>query len=140
MANFDKIKDVVLTYTDEYAKAIAADAPVRTGRLKNSYRGVTKLEDGKFAIEIYGEYYGAFQSYGVGNRTRKSLTVPEGINPPPTNGVSYQFKSSVRFIEPKRFIQGAIDSVTPRFAKDLEDAGVKDVEEFFDSLSKIKVS
>ena len=66
MANFEKIKDVVLEYADRYAKAFSDAAPYRTGRLKNSYRGVAQISDDKFTIQIYGEYYGPFQSYGVG--------------------------------------------------------------------------
>ena len=32
MADLDNIKDIVLTYADEYAKEIAAKAPRDTGR------------------------------------------------------------------------------------------------------------
>jgi hypothetical protein len=139
MANFERIKDVVLTYTDEYAREFANEAPVRTGRLKNSYRGVAQLQENKFTIEIYGEYYGPFQSYGVGPAV-SPLTVPEGINPPPLNGSTYMFKNPNRYIKANPFMQRASDRVTPRFEKALTEAGVKDVEEFFNDLSKIKVS
>ena len=139
MANFERIKDVVLTYTDEYAREFANEAPVDTGRLKNSYRGVAQLQENKFTIEIYGEYYGPFQSYGVGPAVTP-LTVPEGVNPRPLDNVSYNFKNPKRYINATQFMQKASDRVTPRFEKALTEAGVKDVEEFFNDLSKIKVS
>lgn len=139
MANFENIKDIVLTYADAYAKAFAAGAPYRTGRLKNSYRGVAQLQDGKFSIQVYGEYYGPFQSYGVGPKVAP-FAVPQGINPPPLNGTTYQFKNPNRYIKAQPFMQNAITNVTKDFAADLEKAGVQDIEEFFNSLSKVKVS
>ena len=66
MANFERIKDVVHEYANEYAQEFANQAPYRTGRLKSSYRGVAQLSENKFTIQIYGEYYGPFQSFGVG--------------------------------------------------------------------------
>ena len=139
MANFEKIKDVVLEYADRYAKAFSDAAPYRTGRLKNSYRGVAQISDDKFTIQIYGEYYGPFQSYGVGPAVTP-LQVPQGINPPPLNGSTYQFKNPNRYIKANPFMQRAEGIVTPEFAKALEEAGLKDVENFFNDLSKIEVS
>ena len=144
MANFEQIKDVVLTYADKYAKAFAQRAPVKTGRLKNSYRGVAQLQDGQFSIQVFGEYYGPFQSYGVAPMAGQgnAAVVPQGINPPPRNGYGsfYQFRTRGGEIQPKRFIQDGIANVTKDFTADLEKAGVKDIEEFFKGLNKIKVS
>ena len=142
MSNFEQIKDVVLTYADKYARAFAQGAPVKTGRLKNSYRGVAKFEEGKFSIQVFGEYYGPFQSYGVGpiGGQGNAALVPQGIQPPPYNGQFYQFRTRGGEIAPKRFIQNGIDIVTKEFAAELEKAGVEDVENFFNDLSKIEVS
>jgi len=162
MANFEHIKDVVLEYADTYAKRFSALAPVKSGRLKNSYRGVAKLQDNKFSIEIYGEYYGPFQSYGVsGTQNKQAIPVPLGINPVPATGANttYSFKDKMppwsprtqlpfaaavkvykQGITPTHYMQRAIDEVTPNFAKALTDAGVQDVNDFFKGLNKIKVS
>ena len=161
MANFEKIKDVVLTYADEYAKKFAQLAPVGdTGRLKNSYRGVAQLQENKFSIEIFGEYYGPFQSYGVnGVAAGQAISVPEGINPRPLNGSTYSYKDKMppwspnsqlsfqgamtvyqRGIRPTNYIQTAMNEVTPKFADALEKAGVEDIEQFFNDLSNIKVT
>ena len=139
MSNFEQIKDVVLTYADKYAQAFKQGAPYKTGRLKNSYRGVATFQQDKFSIQVYGEYYGPFQSYGVGPKVAP-LTVPQGINPPPLNGQTYQFKNPNRYIKAQPFMQSAISSVTKEFGEELQKAGVKDVEEFFNSLSKVSVS
>ena len=138
MANFDQIKDVVLTYADLYAQAFRNGAPVKTGRLKNSYRASVSEKNGKFEMQIFGEFYGPFQSYGVGPG-RPAMSVPEGVNPPPLSGNTYKFKNPNRYIPPKNFMGDAISTLTPQFGKALEDAGVKDIENFFDSLSKIEV-
>ena len=139
MANFERIKDVVLEYANEYAQEFANQAPYRTGRLKSSYRGVAQLSENKFTIQIYGEYYGPFQSYGVGPAVAP-FVVPEGINPRPSNNTTYQFKNPNRYIKANPFMQRAEGIVTPKFTKALEEAGVEDIENFFNSLSKIKVS
>lgn len=150
MANFDQIKDVVLTYADQYAQAFRNGAPVKTGRLKNSYRASVSEKDGKFQMQIFGEFYGPFQSYGVGagqpgpnSRNRRpfkpAIQVPPGVNPQPLSGNTYRFQSPNRYISPTNFMGDAIDMITPKFASALEDAGVKDIENFFDSLSKIEV-
>ena len=138
MSDFDQIRDVVLTYADQYAQAFRQGAPVDTGRLKNSYRASVEEKDGGFTMQIFGEFYGPFQSYGVGPG-RPAIEVPDGVNPPPRNGRTYQFKNPNRFITPTNFMGNAITTLTPRFGKALEDAGVKDVEEFFNSLSMIEV-
>ena len=160
MSTFEKLKDTVLTYADKYAKAFAAGAPVNKGTLKNSYRGVAKLDsDNKFSIEIYGEYYGPFQSYGVrGSKAGVTITVPQGVNPTPLNGQFYTFRDKMppwsprtqlpfpaalkvyeQGIHPTNYMQTAINSVTPEFAKALTEAGVQDVEDFLKGLSKIEV-
>jgi len=138
MSNFDQIKDVVLTYADLYAQAFRNTAPVDTGRLKNSYRASVSEKNGKFEMQIFGEFYGPFQSYGVGPG-RPALAVPEGVNPPPLSGNTYKFRNPNRYITPKNFMGDAISTLTPKFGKALEEAGVKDIENFFDSLSKIEV-
>jgi hypothetical protein len=159
MANFEKIKDVVLEYADLYAKKFSALAPVKSGTLKNSYRGVAKLQENKFSIEIYGEYYGPFLSYGVsGTQNKQAIPVPQGINPPPLNGSTYSFKDKMppwsprtqlpfaaavkvykQGITPTHYMQRAIDDVTPQFADALTEAGVKDINDFFKGLNKIEV-
>jgi hypothetical protein len=138
MAFGDQIKDVVLSYADQYAQAFRAGAPVKTGRLKNSYRASVSEKEGKLQMQIFGEFYGPFQSYGVGPG-RPAIQVPEGVNPPPRNGSTYQFQNPNRYIPPTNFMGNAITTITPKFGQALEEAGVKDVEEFFDSLSKIEV-
>ncbi len=138
MANFDQIKDVVLTYADQYAQAFKQGAPVKTGRLKNSYRASVSEKDGKFQMQIFGEFYGPFQSYGVGPG-QPALSVPDGVNPPPLSGNTYRFQNPNRYIPPTNFMGTAISNITPKFASALEDAGVQDIENFFDSLSKIEV-
>ena len=140
MANFDQIKDVVLTYADKYAQAFRNTAPVDTGRLRNSYRASVSENNGKFEMQIFGEFYGPFVSYGVGpNTSPATMEVPPGVNPRPLNGITYQFKTRSSGIAPQPFMQNAISSITPKFASALEEAGVKDIENFFDSLSKIEV-
>ena len=138
MANLDQIKDVVLTYADKYAQAFRNTAPVKTGRLKNSYRASVSEKNGKFEMQIFGEFYGPFQSYGVGPG-RPALQVPPGVNPPPRSGNTYKFQDDNRYITPKNFMGNAITTLTPQFGKALEEAGVRDIENFFDSLSKIEV-
>jgi hypothetical protein len=138
MGNFDQIKDVVLTYADQYAQAFRQGAPVDTGRLRNSYRASVSEKDGSFTMQIFGEFYGPFQSYGVGPG-RPALEVPDGVNPPPRSGRTYKFQNPNRYIPPTNFMGNAITTITPKFGQALEDAGVKDVENFFDSLSKIEV-
>ena len=138
MGNFDQIKDVVLSYADQYAQAFRQGAPVDTGRLRNSYRASVSEEGGSFTMQIFGEFYGPFQSYGVGPG-RPALEVPDGVNPPPLSGRTYRFQNPNRYIPPTNFMGNAITTITPKFAQALEDAGVKDVENFFDSLSKIEV-
>jgi hypothetical protein len=137
MADFDQIKDVVLTYADKYADEFRKNAPRDTGRLANSYRASVTENGGKFQMQIFGEYYGPFVSYGVG--PGPTIQVPPGVNPRPLNNNTYQFKTRSRGIEPNPFMQTALQSVTPKFGKALEEAGVKDIENFFDSLSKIEV-
>ena len=138
MANFDQIKDVVLSYADQYAQAFRQGAPVKTGRLKNSYRASVSEKGGSFTMQIFGEFYGPFQSYGVGPG-RPVIEVPDGVNPPPRSGNTYKFQNPNRYITPKNFMGNAITTITPKFADALEEAGVKDIENFFDSLSKIEV-
>ena len=160
MSNFEKIKDVVLTYADEYAKKFSAYAPKKSGTLSNSYRGVAKFEQNKFSIEVYGEYYGPFVAYGVsGIDNKQGVRVPDGINPKPLNGSTYSFKDKMppwsprtqlpfpaalkvykQGITPTHYIQRAMDDVTPQFSDALEKAGVEDVEQFFNDLSNIKVT
>lgn len=138
MANLDRIRDVVLEYADKYAQEMKLRAPVDTGRLKNSIRGVATEEDGKFKIQIFSEYYGPFQSYGVGPAVQP-LQIPDGVNPPPKTGNTYKFRNPNRYIKATNFMGTALDVVTPKFAADLEEAGVKDIDDFFDSLSMIEV-
>ena len=150
MGNFDEIRDVVLTFADQYAQEFRIGAPRKTGRLANSDRASVSEKDGKFTMQIFGEFYGPFQSYGVGPGTPNPLSsksrrpyapaieVPPGVNPRPSSG-TYRFQNSNRFIPPTNFMGNAISTVTPKFGQALEDAGVKDVENFFNSLSKIEV-
>lgn len=138
MANFDEIRDVVLTFADQYAQEFRYLAPRKTGRLQNSYRASVSEKDGKFSMQIFGEYYGAFVSYGVGP-AQPAVVVPDGVNPRPSSGNTYKFQNPNRYITPRKFMQNAISTVTPKFADALEEAGVKDVENFFDSLSKVEV-
>ena len=149
MADLDNIKDIVLTYADQYAREMGNRAPRNTGRLANSYRGVAKFEQGKFIIEVYGEDYGIYLDSGV-NGTKSPINPNNrSLNPPG------QFKSkviggplpfAVRFsiaqngLKPQPFLQDAIDVVNSSFIADLEEAGVKDVEQYFDTLSKVEVS
>ena len=148
MADLDNIKDVVLTYADQYAREMAARAPRDTGRLANSYRGVAKMEQGKFIIEVYGEDYGIYQDSGVHGIKNQITPNNRSLNPPG------QFRSKViggplpfgaRFniaqngLKPQPFLQDAIDVVNSSFIADLEDAGVKDVEQYFDTMKKIEV-
>lgn len=139
MANLDRINDVVLEYTEKYAQEIASRAPVDTGRLRRSYKGTVSRVEGKLRIQVFGEFYGPFQSFGVGPAVTP-IAVPQGVNPPPLNGTTYQFKNPNRYIRPTNYIQESIDSVTPDFQRALEEAGVKDVEEFFGELGMIKLS
>ncbi len=149
--NLDRIKDVVLQYADIYAKAFSQKAPRSSGRLAASYRGVAKFTADKFSIEVFGEDYGIYQDSGI-NGTKKQVS-PNGRSFFPPG----QFKKKFQMIggslpipvrisihnnglRPQPFLQDAVDSVTPRFASALEEAGVEDVEDFFESLDKIKVS
>ena len=138
MSDFGEIHNIVLEYAELYAQAFRAGAPVKTGRLKNSYRASVSENGGSFTMQIFGEFYGPFQSYGVGPG-RPALEVPDGVNPPPLSGRTYRFQNPNRYIPPTNFMGNAITTLTPKFGKALEDAGVKDVENFFDSLSKIEV-
>jgi len=138
MADFDRIKDVTLTYANLYAQEFARLAPVDTGRLRNSYRASTSERDGKFVMQIFGEFYGPFQSYGVGPNAGE-VTVPPGVNPPPLNGTTYRFTTRSSGLRPQKFMQNAISTITPKFTKALEEAGAQDIEDFFDSLSMIEV-
>ena len=74
--NLDRIKDVVLQYADEYAKAFSQKAPRSSGRLAASYRGVAKFTADKFSIEVFGEDYGIYQDSGI-NGTKKQVS-PNG--------------------------------------------------------------
>lgn len=140
MADLDNIKDVVLNYADLYAAALRQSAPRDTGRLASSYRASVSEKEGKLQMQIFGEYYGPFQSFGVGPG---ALAVPEGVNPRPLSEPTYKFRDPSRVLPVNQskgnFMGNAVSQVTPRFAQALEEAGVKDVEEFFDSLSKIEV-
>jgi len=138
MANLDNINDVVLMYADMYAEAFRQNAPVDTGRLRNSYRASVSIVEDKLRMQIFGEYYGPFQSFGVGPNAG-ALVVPDGVNPRPLNGSTYEFKKRKIGLKPQPFMQDAMAQVTPRFVEALEEAGVKDVEDFFDSLTKIEV-
>ena len=147
MANLDRIKNVTLEYADKYAQRFAANAPVASGRLKNSYRASVSENGDKLSMQIFGEYYGPFQSYGVGcTQANTSITVPAGINPPPSGGrgSTYQFRQRLIGLPINKakgnYIQNSIDQVTPEFLEALEKEGVKDVNEFFDGLSMIDVS
>ena len=42
-------------------------------------------------------------------------------------------------LKPQPFLKDAIDVVNSRFGTALEEAGVKDVEQFFDTLTKVEV-
>ena len=145
MANLDRIKNVTLEYADKYAQRFAANAPVATGRLKNSYRASVSENGDKLSMQIFGEFYGPFQSFGVGPNTN-AIVVPAGINPPPSGGrgSTYQFRQRLIGLPINKakgnYIQNSIDQVTPEFVDALEEAGVKDVNEFFDGLSMIDVS
>ncbi len=149
MADLDNIKDIVLTYADQYAREMGNRAPRKTGRLADSYRGVAKVEQGKFVIEVFGEDYGIYLDSGVNGTEQPIQRNSRSLNPPG------QFKSKViggplpfgaRFsiaqngLKPQPFLQDAIDVVNTSFVADLEDAGVKDVEQYFDTLSKIEVT
>jgi hypothetical protein len=143
LANLDRIKDVTLEYAEKYAQRFAANAPVKTGRLKNSYRASVSEQGDKLNMQIFGEFYGPFQSYGVGGtQSNTAIAVPAGINPPPSLGVgnTYQFKQRRIGLNPTNYIQNSIDQVTPEFVDALEEAGVEDVNEFFKGLSMIDLS
>lgn len=141
MANLDRIKNVTLEYAEKYAQRFAANAPVKTGRLKNSYRASVSEQGDKLNMQIFGEFYGPFQSYGVGGtQVNTSIKVPAGINPPPLNQTNYQFKQRRIGLNPTNYIQNSIDQVTPEFVDALEEAGVEDVNEFFNGLSMIDLS
>jgi len=58
------------------------------------------------------------------------------------SAVSFQGAMTVyqRGIRPTNYMQTAINEVTPKFTAELEEAGVQDIEQFFNDLSKIKVS
>lgn len=143
MANLDNINDVVLEYAEKYASQFAAEAReqkvVKTGRLARSFKATVSRVEGKLRIQIFGEFYGPFQSFGVGPAVTP-MQVPDGVNPRPLNGTTYEFKKPNRYITARPFMQTAVDNVTPDFQRALEEAGVKDVEEFFGELGMIKLS
>jgi len=157
MANLDNIKDIVLTYADQYAQELSARAPRRTGRLADSYRGVAKFEQNKFTIEVYGEDYGIYQDSGVHGAFHRITPDNKSLNPPgqfklkrvngtnrfkPIGGdlpLQQRFVIMANGLKPQPFMQDAIDVVNTSFIADLEDAGVKDVEQNFETLTKIEV-
>ena len=157
MGDFENIKDIVLTYADKYAKELAQEAPRDTGRLANSYRGVATLEQNKFKIQVYGEDYGIYQDSGVHGAFRRVTPNSKSVNPPgqfklkrisgtkrfkPIGGdlpLQQRFVIMANGLKPQPFIQDAIDVVNTSFVKALEDAGQTDVEEYFDTLTKIEV-
>ncbi len=148
MADFDNIKDIVLTYADQYAREMAARSPRDTGRLANSYRGVAKVEQGKFVIEVFGEDYGIYLDSGVHGKNNRINPDNRSLNPPgqfKSNVIGGPLPFGVRFsiaqngLKPQPFLQDAIDVVNSSFVSDLEEAGVNDVEEYFDTLTKIEV-
>ena len=156
MANFEKIKDVVLTYADRYAKAFSTKAterfsgsPFSSGRLARSYRGVAEINQDKFSIKVYGEDYGIYQDSGIDGTQKQVPRAARSLYPPgkfksETIGGTLPFGLRKHIADngltPQPFMQDAVDLVTPEFANALETAGVQDIENFFNDLSKIEVS
>lgn len=159
--NLDNIKDIVLEFAQRYADALGQGAQQEfgSGRLSNSYRGVAKFEQSKFSIEVFGEAYGLYQDSGVNGRLSPGLSeysfgsgrgpkggLTEGIR---TWAVSKGIPEQAVFaivrkiylygLKPRPFIDDSINPVTRDFIKALEDAGQKDVEQYFDTMTKIEV-
>lgn len=70
---------------------IKASAPDDTGALKNSIKAIAENN----TLKIFMLYYGPFQNYGVigSSNNRGVKQVPFGVNPRPSNGISYAFKN-----------------------------------------------
>ena len=65
-------------------------APVDTGALRNSI-GYT-INGNQISFDML--YYGPFQNYGVsGTGDGLGNSVPFGVQPPPSNGMNYAFKT-----------------------------------------------
>ena len=162
MANFEHIKDIVLEYADAYAKSFAVEAyatfPRGTGQLAKSYRGVAKLQDNKFSIEIYGEAYGIYQDSGVNGinktypRNSRSFYAPGQFKEvystsskriAPIGGnlpIGQRYVIRYNGLRPRPFMQDAVDAVTPQFVAALQKAGAQDIEDMFKTLNKIQVT
>jgi hypothetical protein len=138
---FKNIESIMDNIGEIYADSIRNKAIERgvfkTGRLARSYSGTSTKQGDKYTISIEGEYYGPFQSYGVGTPTVSALDVPDWISPPPTRGNQYSFKGGNKGIKARPFIEPGIDFINNNFLPDaLEEAGVKDIEGFIDNTIK----
>ena len=124
-------------YADSIRNKAIEKGVFKTGRLARSYTGTTTKNGDKYTITIEGEFYGPFQSYGVGTPFVNSLDVPDWVSPRPTQGSSYKFKGGTKGITARPFIEPGIEFINNNFLPDaLEEAGVKDVEAFIDNTIK----
>lgn len=62
-----------------------------TKNLRNSIKAIAENN----TLKIFMLYYGPFQNYGViGSQNNRGVKqVPFGVNPRPSNGISYKFKN-----------------------------------------------
>jgi hypothetical protein len=80
----------LLTIGGELVAQLKAIAPEDTGALKSSLQAV--VDQNQLKIQML--YYGMFQNYGVsGTEDSLGIAVPEGIDPKPTSGEKYTFKT-----------------------------------------------
>lgn len=136
--NIDSVMDSIgEVYADSIRNKALEKGVFKTGRLARSYTGTSTKQGSVYSVTIEGEYYGPFQSYGVGTPLVSSLDVPDWISPRPIRGNSYSFKGGSKGITARPFIEPGIEFVNNNFLPEaLEEAGVKDVEGFIDNTIK----
>lgn len=89
------LDDLLLAIGGEVINNLRAQAPVDSGRLRQSIQAVVAENELNIAMLAYG----MFQNYGVdGMQQSRATAVPFGINPQPTAGGRYGFSGQYEMI------------------------------------------
>ena len=110
--NISNLDDVLLAAGGRLVDQIKANAPVKTGALKNSIQAI--VQDNTLTIGML--VYGMFQNYGVnGTDDNIASIVQDGVLPRPSSGDYYQFGVRRTGLTPQNFFN--VDAMAEALAE-----------------------
>ena len=97
--DLEQPQDWLTRIADAIVESMKSNAPVDTGRLRNSI--AFGINDTSITFGML--YYGPFQNFGVAGAGQMGNIVPSSVQPVPTNGSFYQFKKRVKGLPAQPF-------------------------------------